>query len=46
MMSANQMQIKTHEVSSGADAVKLVVTYSAPPKAGGISQTLMLDELF
>jgi hypothetical protein len=46
MMSANQMQIKTHEVSSGADAVKLVVTYTAAPKAGGIPQTLMLHELF
>ena len=45
MMSANQMQIKAHD-SAGADAVKLVVTYTAPPKAGGIPQTLMLDELF
>jgi len=46
MMSGNEMRIKTHEVSSGADAVKLVVTYTAAPKAGGIPQTLMLDELF
>jgi len=44
MMSANQMQIKAHD-SAGADAVKLVVTYTAAPKAGGIPQTLMLNEL-
>jgi len=40
-----EMRIKSHD-SAGADAAKLVVTYTAPPKAGGIPQTLMLDELF
>jgi len=45
MMEDREMKIKTHD-SAGADAVKLVVAYTAPPKAGGIPQTLMLDELF
>lgn len=30
MMSSHEMRIKAHEVSSGADAVKLVVTYISP----------------
>tara|TARA_R110002020_G_scaffold427218_4_gene636555 strand:- start:208 stop:837 length:630 start_codon:yes stop_codon:yes gene_type:complete len=45
MMEDREMRIKSHD-SAGADAVKLVVTYTAPPKAGGISQKLMLNELF
>lgn len=45
MSEDREMKIKTHD-SAGADAVKLVVAYTAPPKAGGIPQTLMLDELF
>jgi len=45
MMEDREMKIKTHD-SAGADAVKLVVTYTSPPKAGGIPQTLMLNELF
>ena len=31
--------------SAGADAAKLVVTYTPPVKAGGIPQTLMLNDL-
>jgi len=48
MSESRQMKIKTHDITSegGAHAAKLVVTYTAPPKAGGIPQTLMLDELF
>jgi len=45
MSEDRQMKIKSHD-SAGADAAKLVVTYSAPPKAGGVTQTIMLDELF
>jgi len=33
MMSQYELQIKAHEVSSGADAVKLVVTYTAAAAA-------------
>jgi len=45
MSEDREMKIKSHD-SAGADAAKLVVTYTAPPKAGGIPQTLMLNELF
>jgi len=45
MSEDREMRIRSHD-SAGADAAKLVVTYTAPPKAGGIPQTLMLDELF
>jgi len=45
MSEDRAMKIKSHD-SAGADAAKLVVTYTAPPKAGGIPQTLMLHELF
>ena len=45
MSEDREMKIKSHD-SAGADAAKLVVTYTPPPKAGGIPQTLMLDELF
>jgi len=44
MSEDREMKIKSHD-SAGADAAKLVVTYTAPPKAGGIPQTLMLNEL-
>jgi len=45
MGSSPEMKIKSHD-SAGADAAKLVVTYTTPPKAGGIPQTLILHELF
>jgi hypothetical protein len=45
MSEDREMKIKSHD-SAGADAAKLVMTYTAPPKAGGIPQTLMLNELF
>tara|TARA_R100000306_G_C4330984_1_gene120225 strand:- start:181 stop:816 length:636 start_codon:yes stop_codon:yes gene_type:complete len=45
MSEDREMRIKSHD-SAGADAVKLVVTYTLPPKAGGIPQTLMLHDLF
>jgi len=45
MSEDRQMKIKSHD-SAGADAAKLVVTYTPPAKAGGIPQTLMLHELF
>ena len=44
MMEDREMRIKSHD-SAGADAVKLVVTYTAPPKAGGVPQSLMLHDL-
>lgn len=44
MMEDREMKIKSHD-SAGADAVKLVVTYTAPPKAGGVPQSLMLHDL-
>ena len=44
MSEDREMKIKSHD-SAGADAAKLVVTYTPPPKAGGIPQTLMLNEL-
>jgi len=48
MMDAWEMQVKTHEVSAGADAVKLVVDYTAvtPPAAAtqnGSAFMLFLD---
>jgi len=44
MSESREMRIKSHD-SAGADAAKLVVTYIPPVKAGGIPQTLMLNEL-
>jgi len=44
MMEDREMKIKSHD-SAGADAVKLVVTYTAPPKAGGVPQSLMIHDL-
>ena len=44
MMEDREMKIKSHD-SAGADAVKLVVTYTAPPKAGGVPQALMIHDL-
>jgi hypothetical protein len=48
MSEDREMKIKSHDITGegGAHAAKLVVTYTAPPKAGGIPQTLMLNELF
>ena len=45
MSEDRQMKIKSHD-SAGADAAKLVVTYTLAPKTGGIPQALMLNELF
>ena len=44
MSESREMRIKSHD-SAGADAAKLVVTYTPPVKAGGIPQTLMLNDL-
>ena len=44
MSESREMRIKSHD-SAGADAAKLVVTYTPPVTAGGIPQTLMLNEL-
>jgi len=44
MSEDREMRIKSHD-SAGADAAKLVVTFTPPPKAGGIPQTLMLNDL-
>ena len=44
MSESREMRINSPD-SAGADAAKLVVTYIPPVKAGGIPQTLMLNEL-
>jgi len=44
MSEDREMRIKSHD-SAGADAAKLVVTYTAPPKAGGVPQALMIHDL-
>jgi hypothetical protein len=45
MMEDREMRIKSHD-SAGADAVKLVVTYTAPPKAGGVAANALALGLF
>jgi hypothetical protein len=45
MSEDREMRIKSHD-SAGADAAKLVVTYTAPPKAGGVAANALTLGLF
>ena len=45
MSEDREMRIKSHD-SAGADAVKLVVTYTAPPKAGGVAANALTLGMF